>query len=163
MENEISIPLREYERLGFLTHQTQPDIEYANDAMSKYANAQKAITLEDGTALSLNNDTNGARGFFLKRSLLNQIFDDLQISNDADDCLFIGFALSPTNLLTEESELHLVFQKAHYIRHEEKMYKRVPNPESPLVSLLSTLPHQHPEASHFSPPPGEPYNGENDH
>jgi hypothetical protein len=138
-------------------HETQPDIDYAIEAMSRYANAQKSITLEDETTVALNNETNGAKGFFLKRSLLNQIFDDLQISNDADECLFIGFALTPTNLLTEESELHLVFQKAQYIRHSETMQKRIPNPNSPLVSLLSTLPHENPEASHLSPPPGEPY------
>jgi hypothetical protein len=162
MENEIQVTVADFEKLGLLSHHNKVEIDYAVAAMTRYADATKKMTIQlpDGTSteVSIENEANASRGFFLKRSLINQIIDDLHITNDPDDCLFIGFALSQP-LEDDTAQVHLVFQKANFTRHDETMHKILANKDSPLISILSTLPHEHPVASHITPPPGDPNSG----
>ena len=151
---ETNVPLNKFEELGLQTHGTRGDINFAMDSLHRYVGSTKKITLADGTRLKIDNNANGSKGFYLKKSLVHQILNDLQI-NDPDDCLYIGFGC--TTPKEGKSQLHLVFQKSHYLRHREVITRDFPH-----LPILSTLPHQTDEASHQMPPPGNPYTAVDD-
>jgi hypothetical protein len=148
MENNVSI--EDFETLGLQTHTTHDEINLAMNAMHRYGGSTKKITTAGGTRLHIDNSANGAKGFYLKKSLIHQILDDLQI-NDPDDCVFIGFGLETPS--DGHSQVHLVFQKSHFLRHREVITRDFPH-----MPILSTLPHESGEPSHQMPPPGDPFN-----